>query len=94
MHHAHGILDHVDETGMEPVDPIPADIQTSGEKLSDEQKVLVNEWTKELKEWKQGEAITKQQIVSSILDSLFMKIHSKPMAHKIWVAELKSHFQN
>ena len=90
---ARGILDHVDETGMEPVDPIPADVRTSGEKLSEEQKVLVNEWTKELKEWKQGDAIAKQQIASSIPDSLFMKIHSKLTARKIW-AELESHFQN
>jgi len=46
-----------------------------------------------MKEWKQGEAIAKQQITSTIPDSLFMKICSKGTAHKIWT-ELSNHFQN
>ena len=61
--------------------------------LSDAEKLLDKEWKKDLKEWKQGEAITKQQIASSILDSLFMKIHSKPTAYEIW-KDLEGHFQN
>ena len=90
---ARGILDHVEKTGkVKPVDPIPEDVRASG-KLSDGQKVLKTEWSKELKEWKQGEAVAKQQIASSIPDSLFMKIRSKPTAREIW-EELKKHFQN
>jgi len=34
----------------------------------------MKEWKKELKLWKQGEAIVKQQIAATIPDSLFMKI--------------------
>ena len=90
---ARGILDHVEKTGkVKPVDPIPEDVRASG-KLSDGQKVSTTEWSKELKEWKQGEAVAKQQIASSIPDSLFMKIHSKPTAREIW-EELEKHFQN
>ena len=56
-------------------------------------KLLEIEWKKEWKEWKQGEAIAKQQIAASIPDSLFMKIHMKETACAIWV-ELENHFQN
>ena len=57
------------------------------------EELLDKEWRKELKEWNQGEAIAKQQIASSIPDSLFMKIHSKPTAYGIW-RDLENHFQN
>jgi len=40
---------------------------------ADEEKEI-KEWKAELKEWKQGEAVVKQQIARTISDSLFMKI--------------------
>ena len=89
---AHAILDHVDRTGTELADPVSKGSQEGG-KLSDEEKELDKEWKKELREWKQSEAIAKQKIASSILDSLFMKIHTKGTAFEIW-KELKNHFQN
>jgi len=89
---AHGVLGHVDGTGEEPVDPVPKEVQDEG-RLSDEQKVSALQWNKDLKEWRQGEHITKQQITSSIPDSLFMKIRSKGTAGEIW-QELEKHFQN
>jgi len=46
-----------------------------------------------LKEWKQGEAIVKQQIAVTIPDSLFMKIWDKGTALEIWEA-LQWDFQN
>ncbi|KAF8807114.1 hypothetical protein BYT27DRAFT_7287784, partial [Phlegmacium glaucopus] len=52
--------------------------------LTDKEKLLVKEWKKEVKEWKQGEAVVKQQIASSIPDSLFMKIRTQKTAYKIW----------
>lgn len=73
---AHGVLGHVDGTGKEPVDPVPKEAQDEG-RLYDEQKVSALQWNKDLKEWRQGKAITKQQIASLIPDSLFMKVHSK-----------------
>ena len=95
---ARAILDHVDGTGIEPVDPVPKASRepvegSEAKELSDAEKELDKEWRKELKEWKQNEAITKQQIASSIPDSLFMKICTKGSAYEIW-KELENHFQN
>ena len=52
---------------------------------ADEEKEI-KEWKVELKEWKQGEAVVKQQIATTISDSLFMKIRGKGTALKIWEA--------
>ena len=105
---ARAILEHVDGTGMEPVDPVPkasrdAKALSAAEKeldpskevkdLSAAEKELEKEWKKELKEWKQNEAVAKQQIASSIPDSLFMKIRTKGSAYEIW-KELENHFKN
>jgi transposase InsO family protein len=88
---ARGILHHVDGTPA-PKDPIPDSVRVSGT-FSDLEKLLEIEWKKEWKEWKQGEAIAKQQIAGLIPDSLFMKIRAKETAREIWV-ELENHFQN
>ena len=80
---ARGILDHIDGSVVEPQDPILGEVREKGE-FSAEQKVLDLEWKKELKEWKQGEAIAKQQIASSIPDSLFLKIRAKGTARNMW----------
>ena len=53
----------------------------------------IKEWKAELKEWKRGEAIVKQQVAATIPDSLFMKIHDKGTAREIWEA-LQGDFQN
>ena len=86
------MLDHVDGTGGEPTDPVSKKSREEN-KLTDAEKELEKEWKKELKEWKQGEAVAKQQIASSIPDSLFMKIRAKATAFEIW-KELEGHFQN
>ena len=87
---ARGILDHIDGTGKDPVDPISEEDRKKT--LTEEQGKLDMEWKKEVKEWKQGEAIAKQQIASSIPDSLFMKVRAKGTAYKIWT-ELGKHFE-
>ena len=93
---AHGILDYIDGTRKEPIDPITMEdcdkASKSKEGLSAEQTRLINEWKKELKEWKSGEAIAKQQIASSIPDSLFMKVQAKGTTYEIW-SELRKHFE-
>ena len=58
-----------------------------------EEERSIKEWKTELKEWKRGEAIVKQQIAATIPDSLFMKIHNKGTACEIWEA-LQGDFQN
>ena len=89
---ARAILDHVDGSGIEPIDPVPEATRTAN-KLSDKEKELDKEWKKEMKEWKQSKAVAKQQITSSISDSLFMKIRTKKTAYEIR-KELENHFQN
>ena len=89
---ARAILSHIDGTGNEPVDPVSEKSRVEN-KLSDEEKELEKEWKKDVREWKQGEAVAKQQIASSIPDSLFMKIRAKATAYEIW-KELENHFQN
>ena len=91
---ARGILEHIDGTSAEPTDPVPKESRKAEDsELPDKDKELDKEWKKELKEWKQGEAVAKQQIASSIPDSLFMKIRTKGTAKEIW-NELENHFQN
>src|SRR6202522_1436698 len=87
---ARGILDHIDGTGKEPTDPITKEKREKA--LSEEKEKLEIDWKKDVKEWKQGEAIAKRQIASSIPDSLFMKIRAKGTAYEIWT-ELGKHFE-
>ena len=86
------ILDHIDGTGKEPTDPTVEEDRTAKKALTAEQKILEPEWKKEMKEWKQGKAIAKQQIASSIPDSLFMKICQKVSACDMWI-ELGNYFE-
>lgn len=100
---ARGLLEHVDGSTDEPSCPVipklvPRTPESTGEveirlpQTKEEEKKL-EEWTKELKLWKQGEAIVKQQIAATIPDSLFMKIRGKTTALEIWNA-LSREFQN
>ncbi|KAF8808959.1 hypothetical protein BYT27DRAFT_7065827, partial [Phlegmacium glaucopus] len=81
-----GLLDHLEELNGELICPV---IDLKGT-LTDEEKLSVKEWKKEVKEWKQGKAVVKQQIASSIPNSLFMKIHTQKTAYKIWTKLLKN----
>jgi hypothetical protein len=87
-------LDHIDGTNItEPVDPIPEEDRNKKPlALTEEQVKLDSDWKKDLKEWRQAEAIAKQQIASSIPDSLFMKVRVKGTAYEIWT-ELGKHFE-
>jgi hypothetical protein len=89
---ARGISEHINGVADMPADPVTPKSREE-KKLSDAEKVLDKEWKKELKEWKQNEAVAKQQIASSIPDSLFMKIRAKGTAYEIW-KDLENHFQN
>jgi len=92
---ARELLGHIDGTEFEPQDPIPAADRAAGT-LTAMQVQEDTEWQKELKIWKKGEAVIKQQVAASIPDSLFMKIRNRGSAHDIWRAlasefEQKSH---
>ena len=97
---ARGILDHINGSSKEPghsMVPEPADVtkpltEEEAKKAEEEHVKLDVEWKKEIKEWKQGKAILKQQIASSILDSLFIKVRAKGTAYEIWT-EPEKHFE-
>ncbi|KJA26561.1 hypothetical protein HYPSUDRAFT_123358, partial [Hypholoma sublateritium FD-334 SS-4] len=86
---ARGLLEHIDGSEMEPASPIKVTaLDAEGKvasKPADDEK-LETEWKKEVKTWRQGEAIVKQQIAGTIPDSLFMKIRGKGSAREIWEA--------
>ena len=102
---ARGLLEHVDGSEREPVCPVkPRMVPRKDSEGKDTRDVVqaaytreeerdIKEWKAELKEWKRGEAIVKQQIAATIPDSLFMKIRDKGTAVEIWEA-LKGDFQN
>ena len=102
---ARGLLKHVDGSKREPVcwvkpQMVPkkdADGNDTRETVpatyTREEERDIKEWKVELKEWKQGEAVVKQQIAATIPDSLFMKIRNKGTALEIWEA-LQGDFQN
>jgi hypothetical protein len=84
------LLHHLDGSEEEPNDPISnrniTTVFTPAEVALD-----VAYW-KDLKTWRQGEAVVKQQIAGTIPDSLFMKIRRHTTAQQIWEA-LASNFQ-
>ncbi|KAF8149572.1 hypothetical protein B0H34DRAFT_633984, partial [Crassisporium funariophilum] len=88
---ARNLLNHIDGTEFELKDPIPTADRAAGLLTSTQVQEDVK-WQKEMKTWKKGEAIVKQQIAMSISDSLFMKIHNRGSAFDIWRA-LASEFQ-
>jgi hypothetical protein len=102
---ARGLLEHVDGSEREPVCPVKPRMvprkDSEGRDTRDfvqaaytpDEERGIKEWKAELKEWKRGEAIVKQQIAATISDSLFMKIRDRGTALEIWEA-LQNNFQN
>jgi hypothetical protein len=105
---ARGLLEHVDGSEREPTRPTLSGKKAGGsskegevtgegfemeEELTAEDEKKLEVWKKELRVWKLGEAVVKQQIAATIPDSLFMKIRTKGTAREIWEA-LKKDFQN
>ena len=63
-------MEHVDRSESKPECPVQPTDKTP---LTKDEKGM-KKWKKELKHWKQGKAIIKQQIAATIPDSLFIKI--------------------
>ena len=64
----------------------------AGRELTEEEKEKINTYKDNLKEWFQKEAIVLQQVVSTILDSLYPKIRGKLKVKEAWDL-LKSDFE-
>jgi hypothetical protein len=93
---AQGLLHHVNGSGEEPQKPLGIQRKVVGEdglELIVEVPADEADWEDRLKTWKRGEAVIKQQIAATILDSLFMKVQRKETALEIWKV-LSVDFQN
>ncbi|KAG6906754.1 hypothetical protein DXG01_012257 [Tephrocybe rancida] len=79
-----GLLKHINGMAEAPPDPI----SNCGTNLvlNKAETALDVQWKNDLKAWKQGEAIVKQQIAGTIPDSLFMEICGHDTASGIWEA--------
>lgn len=63
---ARELLSHIDGTEFEPQDPISATDRAAGA-LTATQTQADTEWQKEMKIWKKGEAVVKQQIAATLV---------------------------
>jgi gag-polypeptide of LTR copia-type len=82
---ARGLIGHLDGTEKKPVDPqtLPNRGASWAPATPDEVKE-VSTYKTELKEWRTGQAITKQQIAGTIPDSLFIQIKNLDTAKDIF----------
>ena len=78
-----GLRGHFDGTAAKPMEPTitqaPADME-----LTEEEEEKITTYRNNLKEWFQKEAIVLHQVVSTIPDSLYLKIKGKPMVKEAW----------
>ncbi|KAG2751127.1 hypothetical protein P692DRAFT_201709886, partial [Suillus brevipes Sb2] len=82
---ARGFLGHLDGTEKKPVDP--STLSGRGASWSPSTTDEVRElaaYKTAMKEWRMGEAITKQQIASTIPDSLFIQVKNLDTAQEIF----------
>ncbi|KAG2057833.1 hypothetical protein BDR06DRAFT_831210, partial [Suillus hirtellus] len=83
---ARGLLGHLDGTEMKPTDPQTLPNRGASWVPATPDKVKeVSMYKTELKEWRTGQAITKQQITGTIPDSLFIQIKNLETAKDIFM---------
>ena len=73
---------HIDGTGKPPVNPV----LTPCEPLTEDQKLVINEYNTLLMKWEMEENIVKQALASVIPDSLFIEVRRKETATLMWDA--------
>lgn len=81
---ARGLYGHLDETIARPEDPPMRSVEPMA--LTAEEVSLVNKYTKNLNQYLQEQAVVFQQITSTILDLLYLKIKGKPTVKEAWDA--------
>ncbi|KAG1880157.1 hypothetical protein F4604DRAFT_1578839, partial [Suillus subluteus] len=82
---ARGFLGHLDGTEKKPIDPSTLSGRGASwlPTTSDELREL-STYRSAMKEWRMGEAITKQQIAGTIPDSLFIQVKNLTTAAEIF----------
>ena len=86
-----GLGGNLDGTTTKPMEPTVTQAPVNRE-LTEEEEEKITMYGDNLKEWFQKEAIVSQQVVSTILDSLYLKIKGKPTVKEAWDL-LKSDFE-
>jgi len=83
---ARGLLSHLDGTEKKPVDPSMLTGRGASwvPSMPDEMKEIVV-YNSANKEWRMGEAVVKQQIASTIPDTLFIQIKGLATAKEIFM---------
>ena len=78
-----GLGGHLDGTTTKPTQPAVTQAPANRE-LTEEEKEKINTYKDDIKEWFQKKAIVLQQVASTILDSLYLKIRGKPTVKEAW----------
>ena len=86
-----GLRGHLDGTITKPTEPAVTQAPANRE-LTEEEEEKMTTYGDNLKEWFQREAIISQQVASTILDSLYLKIRKKLMVKEAWDF-IKSNFE-
>ena len=71
-----GLRGHLDGTTTKPMEPAVTQ-PPANRALTEEEKEKITMYKDDLKEWFQKKAIVSQQVASTILDSLYLKIRRK-----------------
>ncbi|KAK0472833.1 hypothetical protein IW261DRAFT_1314611, partial [Armillaria novae-zelandiae] len=85
---AAGLGDHLEKDHKAPDPPVPADPQNP----TTEETASIARHPGVVRLWKSEEAIVKQGIVSTIPDSLFLKVKGEATAGKMW-EKVKDEFE-
>ena len=78
-----GLRGHLDGTTTKPMEPAVTQAPANRE-LTEEEEEKIARYRDDLKEWFQKEAIVLQQVMSTILDLLYLKIRGKPTVKEAW----------
>ena len=85
-----GLRGHLDGTATKPMEPTVTQAPANRESTAEEEEKITM-YGDDLQEWFQKEAIVLQQVTSTILDLLYLKIRRKPTVKEAWDL-LKSNF--
>ena len=77
------LSEHINGTS---VPPTLVAIPTGTESLTDNQQVILDNYTVKMLIWKSNKAIIRQGIALTILDSLFLEVRKEVTAVKMWEA--------
>jgi hypothetical protein len=81
---SHSLLNHIDGTKSEPVNPHAGVVS-----LSSEQQAEVDEYSRELEKWAAGEATIRKGLSEALPATLYLTVRKETTAKKVWDAVVK-----